>query len=197
MNSKAEKVAWIDIDDTIAMSWPVMLGCGMNYYERSGQYPHPDFDIECEDDLYFADILHLKDAELPGFFAKYYPEYLREILPITGAKEFLEELKQHGYRINLLSARRDKDGRAEQITRAWLAAYGLPYDSLIINCKDKASFLHNKTGFFIDDSYGHCLAVSRKTSLDVIQKKCEYGKACPGVFQGGNFKEILAYIFKG
>jgi len=197
MKSKSEKVAWTDIDDTIAMSTPVMLGCGLNYYEQNGQYPHPNFDIECEDDLYFADILHLQDAELPEFFTKYYPEYLREILPTPGAKEFLEALKEHGYQINLISSRRDKDGRAEQITRAWLEAYELPYDSLVINCKDKASYLHNKTGFFIDDSYGHCLAVSRKTSLDVIQKKCEYGKACPGVFQGGGFKEILTYILKG
>ena len=197
MKNEHEKVAWIDIDDTIALSWQLMAGLYSNYYyENNGRFPVPDFNIECEDDLCFADIFHVQDEELSGFFAKYYPEYLQKILPAPGAKEFLEELKQYGYQINLISARRDKDGRAEQITRAWLVAYELPYDSLVINCKDKASCLHNNMGVFVDDSYAHCKAVSEGTSLTVIQKKCEYGKACPGVFQSGNFEEIFAYILE-
>ena len=197
MKNEFEKVVWVDIDDTIAISWPIMMGCYANdYFERNGRYPKPDFNIECEDDLYFADIFHVQDEELPRFFAKFYPDYLYKLLPAPGAKEFLRTLKQHGYKINLISARRDEDGWAEQITRAWLEAYELPYDSLVINCKDKTSCLHNKSGFFIDDCYGHCLAVSQRTSLDVIQKKCEYGKACPGVFRSSDFEEILEYILK-
>ena len=197
MKNEYEKVAWIDIDDTIAISWPIMMGCYANdYFERNGQYPEHDFNIECEDDLYFADIFHVQDEELPRFFDKFYPDYLYKLLPAPGAKEFLRALKQHGYKINLISARRDKAGRAEQITRVWLEAYELPYDSLVINCKDKASYLHNKSGFFMDDCYGHCFAVSQRTSLDVIQKKCEYGKACPGVFRSRDFGEILTYILK-
>lgn len=197
MKNEFEKVVWVDIDDTIAISWPIMMGCYANdYFERNGQFPHPDFKAICEDDMYFADILHVPDAELPGFFAKYYPEYLYKLLPAPGAKEFLETLKEQGYRINLISARRDKDGKAEQITMEWLKVYELPYDSLVINCKDKGSYLRTKTGFFIDDCYGNCLAVSQKTSLDVIQKKCEYGKACPGVFRSSDFEEIRAYILK-
>lgn len=194
MNENTENV-WIDIDDTIAETWPVMVGFGMNYCKENGLDSRPDFNVEsCEDDLYFADILHLRDEQLADFFAENYPNYLTRIDPAHGAREFLLKLKERGYKVNLISSRRDYDGQVEQMTRAWLAENDIPYDTLVVNIKDKASYLVDEKGIFIDDSYGHCDAVNRKTSLYVIQRRTPFSKEATDVLQGCVWPQIFTHI---
>lgn len=195
MRNSIEKTIWLDIDDTIAVTWPIMVACGMDFCEENRLNSYPDFSVDCcEDGLYFADILHLQDEHLSSFFAEKYPNYLSQLDPTYGAKEFLHKLKDLGYKINLISSRRDYDGRVEQITRAWLSDNGLPYDTLVVSVKDKASYLINEKGFFIDDSYGHCTAVNEKTSLHVIQKRSPFSKGAPGVFQAYFLPQIFEHI---
>ncbi len=193
MRTIKDKTAWIDIDDTVALTWPEMFRCAMSYCERNHLNLQPDYFVKSVDDLYIMDIFHFQDEDLSGFFEEYYPEYLTRIEPIPGAKQFLDELRSHSFKINFISARRNKWGQVENITRAWLDKNTLPYDQLFINCKDKAKYLRDKTGFFIDDSYINCTAVAKQTSLHVIQKRCLFSKKA-AVFQGKSWYQILDHL---
>lgn len=197
MKAVIEKNCWIDIDDTIAQSLSEMLSCGVQYLERRFRTASWRYDVETEDDLYFADILQLEEIDISLYFEEYYPEYLERIVPTIGAKRFLEVLKSNGFIINLISARKEKEGyNVKQLTSNWLQKNGLQYDTLTINCMDKSMYLKNKTGIFIDDCYKNCKSVSEKTELCVIQKRTPFSKKCNSVnvTQKDSWEEILRFI---
>lgn len=186
---------WIDIDDTMARSLPVMLGYGIEFCKKRGLNIQLDYRVEIEDDLYFADILHLDDKLLSDFFNEYYPDYLSDIQIIPEAKAFLCLMKEWGYEVNLISARRDnEEGDAERKTREWLKNNGIPYDKLIINCKDKGTYLQGKRGVFIDDCCQNCISVKDNTSIFVIQMPTPFSKRAAGVSHADSWLEVLEHI---
>lgn len=192
---KAETI-WIDIDDTIARSLPVMLGHGIEFCKKRGLSIQLDYSVKTEDDLYFADILHLEDKLLLEFFNEFYPNYLSEIQLIPEAKAFICLMKALGYEVNLISARRDNEkGEVEQKTREWLKNNGIPYDNLIVNCKNKGTYLSGKRGVFIDDCYQNCNSVKdNNTFLFVIQMDTPFSKRAAGVSHADNWLEVFEYI---
>lgn len=189
-----KKMIWLDIDDTIALSWPVMVESGKCFCKRNQICYKVDLNVETEDDLYFADILHLSDKVLTDFFAECYPNYLMNICPMPGAREFIETMKNLKFKINLISARRDNtDGSIKCLTKIWLKKNRIPYDELIIHCKDKGTYLQGAQGFFIDDCYNNCISVKENTSLCVIQKKTPFSKEA-NALKADNWNDVIEYI---
>ena len=86
-----------------------------------------------------------------------------------GAKEFLQDLKENGNEIYIITARRERDDNLiEEITKDWLSKNDLLYDYLFINIKNKAEIVNKfKIDIFVDDSYNNCLEVSNETEAQV------------------------------
>ncbi len=124
---------------------------------------------ECKDYYYFADALNWDKQNIADFFKKYYIDIIKNIVAKPGAKEFLQDLKENGNEIYIITARRERDDNLiEEITKDWLSKNDLLYDYLFINIKNKAEIVNKfKIDIFVDDSYNNCLEVSNETEAQV------------------------------
>lgn len=174
---------WIDIDDTLCDTASVIMTRAIQFHSQVLKRKMPDAirQLNCSPDyFYFARYLEWEEEDIRFFFHSVYPDILRQVLPKKGACKWLEDQRKQSNYIVLISARRDKEfnGEASKITKQWLNKYNIIVDDIVLDCLDKPSFLMDKRGIYIDDSYSDCMAVSSNPNVHVVQFVSIYSKQC-------------------
>lgn len=174
---------WIDIDDTLCDTDSVFMTRAIQFHSQVLKRKMPNAIRELNfspDYFYFARYLDWNEEDIRLFFHSVYPDILRQVLPKKGACKWLEEQRRLCNDIVLISARHDKEfnGETLKITKQWLDKYNIIVDGIILDCIDKPSFLMDKHGVYIDDSYSDCMAVVSNPNIHVVQFVSKYGKQC-------------------
>lgn len=190
-----QPVAGIDIDGILA-DYPRSFVEFINEFKGTNYRVEDvkDYNIYASLGIPAEEGLHLKD--------QYRQTGQKRFIPvIPGAKEFLDSLREAGYKVVLLTARPyQKYNRIFSDTMEWLARNELHYDTIIFD-KDKEERLVKDFGaeniaFFVDDVSGNanaiaklgipCYLVSRPYNLESILSG--------GVTRVANLQEVLDHV---
>lgn len=169
-----------DLDDVLCDTYSQIMDSSADYHinvlkrkliARKIQNAKGDY-------FYFAKALGWGEKEVEAFFHESYPKFLEFCEPNLEAIYKLQEIHQKGHQIIILSAREErKENTVVSLTHSWLNANDIPYDNLIIGCKNKLSVLKKiKSDIFIDDTFENCYKVSCLTNTKVYHYICEYNK---------------------
>lgn len=105
------------------------------------------------------DMFDWSDAEKDAFLCEKMDEMGKKMKPLRGAKEFIEQLKQDGHTVCLLTHRKNKYWKnPEVITKKWLKRYQIPYDKLVFTktTNKSSECIENNVEIMFDDSISNC-----------------------------------------
>lgn len=147
----------IDIDDTALITVNSMIKYADIYDINELGKTGTNGNLGLIKNRYYLKALYGWDDETKfAFFNKYYKSILKECTPKGDSEKVIKKLHDEGYEIYFISARLTniENCNAEAITVDTFKKYGIPYDKLIINAKDKLNFIKdNKIDIYIEDSY--------------------------------------------
>ena len=160
----------IDIDDTISETFEVLLPYAQKYTinelkRESNINMHQDF----LDHFYIVKMNGWTEEEANKYWYLYYAEILKKVHIKFLAAETIQQLKEKGHHIYLITARWTMpNANILQITKDWLAQNHVEYDELYTDIADKVKLVQEKqSDIFIDDSYNNCKEVAEKTNATV------------------------------
>lgn len=107
--------------------------------------------------------------EVRGFLDTYFTPVIKDIRPKEHVKEVIDNLKQAGHEVAIVTARGNKSfADSEEATRHALMQNEIECDFIVYDSHDKAKDCMEKgVEIFVDDSPKHCLAVA-ETGIPVI-----------------------------
>lgn len=147
----------IDIDDTALITVNSMIKYADIYDINELGKTGTNGNLGLIKNRYYLKVLYGWDDKTKfAFFDKYYKNILEECVPNGDSDKVIKKLHDEGYEIYFISARLTniENCDAEAITIATFKKYGIPYDKLVINAKDKLNFIKdNKIDIYIEDSY--------------------------------------------
>lgn len=148
----------IDIDDTISDTYAYMFPYGQKYTIEDLGKNIENIDRNCITHMYTTTFHKWSENEEKEFLDKYYETILKNVKPKLFAVEIINQLKEEGNTIILITARFPSDKfDVEESTREWLKNNKVNYDKLILNAQDKVKFAkENQVDIFIDDSIKNC-----------------------------------------
>ena len=158
-----KKILCFDLDDTICDTSTVIL-------EQAGRFNKEEFNIHeplhahdnCSDFLEFLNAFGWGEEQIESFFDKNYPAFLEEVVPKVGVVDTIHKLHLSGWKIHIVTSRREINGRVYLMTEKWLQKHGVIFDSLTIEAINKIPILKDKeTDFFFDDSIKNCIHASQ------------------------------------
>ncbi len=115
-----------------------------------------------------AEAFGLNTEELNLFLKKELENIYRQVVPAEGAKKTLEEIKERGFELILITARHSK---YNNLTKNWLKKYNIPYDSLYHE-DNKAPLAEKlKLKLFIEDNKFNAIAISEKNIPVILVSK--------------------------
>ncbi|MCX8131470.1 MAG: hypothetical protein N3I35_15430 [Clostridia bacterium] len=173
------KIICCDLDDTISNTADTILQYALAYNkEILGRDSVIDYEIECGNYYYFAEMLKWNKADTFGFFDLYYPKYLENIACKHNAAKILRELHYKGFLIHIISARREQEsGIVKKLTEQWLKKNDIIFDCLVLEAINKSNYVSTCNAIaFIDDSFENCLDVALKTNAHVFLMDTWYNK---------------------
>ena len=147
----------IDIDDTICKTGELLGAYALQFELERGFVMPENFAFQHNVEQMFGwtqdDWLEFKDKYLDLVHLKVQPKPL--------AKEVIDELKNDGHTIKIITARYHETPNSERITRQWLKDQGINHDGLIFDCQEKEIGCRKESiDVFIDDNKENCLAVA-------------------------------------
>lgn len=154
----------IDLDDTISDTSSTIIEFARKYdIEHFGGTGKLNLLENSRDHYYFARMLNWNREQLINFFDDCYFKYLQEIKVKENSREIITKLKELGFYICIITARREKEGnQVYKITNNWLKANNIEYNNLILNSIDKGKLVEEmKAHIFIDDSFDNCISVRK------------------------------------
>lgn len=191
LDFKSNKVVGVDIDGVLA-DYP---DCFIDYVnDKVGT----DFKAEDLDqyNLYEA-ITDIPTEVMKGLKHEFRKSgELKKVGVLPGAKEFLQSLKNKGYKIVLLSARPYKEyRRIFADTKEWLDKNGLVYDAILWD-EDKLNrlireFGENNVSFFVEDNLKNANSISKSTKVYLLNKSYNQGKTENNIYRISSLKEVL------
>lgn len=150
----------IDIDDTTFLTVKSMLKYGDIFEEEISGVPLNRDSFGMIKNRYYLKALYGWDDETKfAFFRKYYKNVLEECTLLPNADKVIQKLKEEGDTIHFITARlMNIEGcDTENITRASLEKFNIPYDYLDLHVSDKVKFFkENNIDLCIEDSYETC-----------------------------------------
>lgn len=95
---------------------------------------------------------------------------MKKAKPMENASETIKKLRKQSIKIILITTRGNGIlPGSEEVTEKALRKYGIEYDEIIYNSKDKAEDCgKSNVELFIDDSPKNCLEVQQKLGIQVI-----------------------------
>lgn len=95
---------------------------------------------------------------------------IKNAKPMENVAEVIKNLRRRSNKVVLITARgNERFPGSEEITKHLLDEYGIEYDEIIYNCKDKAKVCkEQKVQFFVDDSPKYCLDIKQELGIPVI-----------------------------
>ena len=148
----------IDIYDTIANTYDVLLNYAQNYTINDMGKEIKDANRNSITHMYCKDFHDWNKKEETEFLDKYYERMVLKVQPKMYAVENIRKLKESGEQIYLITARFLSDKfDVEKLTKDWLEKYNIPYDKLILNSQNKVIVAkENDIDIFVDDSIKNC-----------------------------------------
>lgn len=152
----------IDIDDTIANTYetgkPYLENYIKNILKKELKY-----DLYDKVDYYnLSKKFGIEPEEEREFWQNYFVSIVKNVVPKKSSVEIINELKEKGNKIILITARFD-DGISDikKITEEWLKENNIVFDKLIIDAQNKLEIAkQEEIDIFIDDSIRNCEMVS-------------------------------------
>ena len=160
----------IDIDDTISETFETLLPYAVKYTtEELKKDPKIEITGEYKTHFYIVEICKWNKIEAMKFWMKYYAQILREVNPKKFAPEVINNLRDRGHKIYLITARWSlKKDDTKLITEKWLKENNIGYDELIMGADEKLKILREKNiDIFIDDGYDNCASVAENSDIKV------------------------------
>lgn len=155
----------IDIDDTTLVTVKSMIKYADKYDIEYLGGKGTNGNLGLIKNRYYLKVLYGWDDETKfSFFNKYYKDVLEECVPFTNSPEVISKLKEDGNEIYFITARLTNIDNCDVslITQETFKKYGIPYDKLIVNAKDKLQYcIDNKIDIFIEDSYETCVELQK------------------------------------
>ena len=154
----------IDIDDTIADAYGLMFDFAQEYDIK---YLNKEGVIDTEKGIrgfYIGQIYGWTAEETTKFFEIYYKKALQMVKPKMFAAEIIEQLKKEGNQIIIISSRFNNSSvtNINEITKKWMKKYGINYDKLYTEVKDKVEIVKKENiDIYIDDDCDVCEKVSK------------------------------------
>ncbi len=152
----------IDIDDTIADTYEIMLNYAQEY-TIDVLKREPILKEESCDTHFYVQYLHgWKKGDDIEFLNGVYEKIISETRPKTLAIKYLKKLHEDGHKIVLITARWETDNfDVKKTTEEWIKNNDVPCDKLIINAENKViAAKQNNVDVFIDDSFCNCKSVA-------------------------------------
>lgn len=152
----------IDIDDTITDTYAYMFPYSQKYTIEDLGKNIENIDRNCMTHMYATTFHKWSEKEEKEFLDKYYEATLKNVKPKLFAIEVINQLKEEGHTILLITARFPSDKfDVEKLTEKWLKDNRIDYDKLILNAQDKVKFAKdNQVDVFVDDSIENCKAMA-------------------------------------
>lgn len=178
----------IDIDDTITDSWE----CLIPYYSRL--FNIPEEILQNSKPYYYS----IKDKiSLEDYFEIMQPIY-DKVIPnvnlLPNVKEVIDKLYTLGCQVYFITARGRGHTDAYKDSKDFLDKYHIKYEKIITGKEEKASTCESEgIDLFIDDSYRHCLEVSKK-GIDVLMHTTRYNKEYTEFNHFDNWNYVYDYV---
>ncbi len=152
----------IDIDDTIAGTYEVMINYSQKYMIDVLKKEPILADITCSEAYYTRQLYGWKNDEDLEFLKNYYEKIMNEVKPKTLAVEYLQKLHNEGNKIVIITARWEAEQfDIKELTKKWLKKNNIPYDKLIVNAENKLIPCKNENvDVFIDDTFKNCKTIA-------------------------------------
>ena len=184
-------VIGIDMDDTICSTNELII-------EVADQYDKEVLGgtgVKDESAYEFSEMMGWPEGMKGQFFADRL-EYIMSHSPIKDdAKEVINRLHDEGYKIVIISFRKDKYLKDPyKLTENWLKENGVHYDKLYVNTGTKTDeCIENNVTLFIDDKESHCEDVS-SAGIDVLLFTNAYNHDETRFDRVNSWTEVYDYI---
>ena len=149
-----QQVVIVDMDDVI-----VEFRVGFADWLKKTYGLNVDVDSEA---YYFIAELSTIDVNPEEVFSRFIAESgFSNLKPVKGAIQFMKQLKEAGYWIQILTARPEEDLRCMYDTYQWLDEYNIVYDDIAFStekfrwCAKSKYYDKHEIAFAIDDSPKH------------------------------------------
>lgn len=177
----------IDIDNTITDTLPILKQYCKKYNEEVVKR-----NLKENEEGYTSYTLYdWTKEENDGFCENYLPEAMKQVKTKRGAVEIIQKLKEKND-IYIITARSEK---RYEMTRVFLQANHIPYDNLMIDCKNKAEVCKkNGIEVMIEDEPPHIESISNCIPVIVFEEP--YNKNCKGdnVYKVKSWNEVYPII---
>lgn len=179
----------IDIDDTITNTWEdvvpfysLLFDVPIEKLKKNKPYYNSLNDRYTKEE-YFKLIQPIYDNISPRVSLK------KDVVNV------FHKLHDKGHKIILISSRGEGFTDAYKLTKEYLDKNNVVYDKIIVGAsRDKAkACLEERIDLFIDDSYKHCMNVS-KIGVKVLMADAYYNKDCLEFPHLKNWNDIYKYI---
>ena len=164
----------LDVDDCICNT--LEMDFAYAYYKYKGKIKNID---EIEPNHY--DVTRLFNIEDGEAFYKEEKTFLLknvDMYPKVFVKEVLKKLKEKGFEIYIISARKAMfwDGDSKTPLKKWLEKFEIPYDEVFVEIDNKNEVCKNlNIGIMIEDNPGHVQKINNE-GIETILIRSEYNK---------------------
>lgn len=182
---------WFDIDETLTNSITFGQKFGLDYIAKNNL----PFKLVNRHTYLLSDMFDWPMDVFEKFFEEKGGEFFDNIPMRTSAKEVIDELRQRGHKIFIISKRFYFNPLVRSQT--WLNKHNIYYDKLIVEAGEKLEACkENKIDYFVDDSIEVCdLLNSNNIKAYLINTVCnqEEKTISPRVDSLTDFKNIVIF----
>lgn len=173
----------IDLDDTITKTEEILFKYAKMYNEEE----KISFKINREE-WNWNKAFGWDEENCERFFSRYLKRIFEEAEIKENAKERINELKDEGNKIVIITARDTKSLKeVHDVCEKWLISNKVNVDKIVVDGEDKAQkCLENKIDIFIDDGVYNCENVYNNLKIPVLLMDSRYNKD----YQNPNIKRV-------
>lgn len=192
-----QKNLGVDIDGVITNVQDFVFEYGAKYAYEVGQNL-----TDMKKHLYDSSEIFNWDHDVDrSFWYTILEQYSKEERPRLLASEVLHKIKEDGWKIFLITARKSmkeediREQKIERILENWLEEHNIPYDVLIFSGSDKREAIkENEIDIMIEDSPKNIEQLRSLCSMIVFDAM--YNKECvgEGIVRVNSWYEILNYL---
>lgn len=161
----------IDIDDTITNSSEIFI----KYARMYNAQKNINYEIDVSQWDQTKAFGWSRDNQIE-FANMYLKKILYEAEPKKNAIKVINKLKDKGYKICFITARKDEEiNNVYKFTFNWLVENNIKFDKLIVNSSNKLNdCIDNNVDIFIDDNYITCKTVFENLKIPVFMFSTNY-----------------------
>lgn len=191
----------VDIDDTIADTYDWIFNLSQKFtVEELHRSANLRVSSGLQTHMYFQEMHGWTQEETQLFLNQYYHILVQNIKPKMFAKEMMDQLKQEGNEIFLITARFPSEWfDIQKATLNWLSNHKIHYDKLFFYEGTKLQTVReNQVDVFLDDSFKHVKEMAdngvRTFIMDSRVNRGLDGEKVTRVYSWSHFYQEMARI---